>query len=301
MPTQKVDILLPVFGEAPYLVETLNSIIPELNDLNAIIIIEDRPTEITRGVIRDFQSKFPHKVKAIISKSPGVANALNCGLEFSDAELIARIDSDDLVIAGRISKQRNELSKRNVLVLGGQALFIDESGNSRRPYKTNNPISMLEINRQMFFRNPVVHPAVMFRRDSALAAGGYQDEFEGLEDFDLWVRMSLLGKIRNSRDVYIRYRISGTQASRRIRNVKSRHCAILNQLPTQLVRKKLLFLETIQEIEELNSTATRENLGRFGIHCLQLFYISPVTSISYFRYRLSSHLKCKWQEQMKKG
>jgi glycosyltransferase involved in cell wall biosynthesis len=102
-------------------------------------------------VIEDFKSRFPDKVIVIISRLPGVANALNCGLKLSDAELIARIDSDDLIVAGRIAKQRHELIKKKVSVLGGQALFIDEMGNSVRPFKTNNPITMSGIRRQMFF------------------------------------------------------------------------------------------------------------------------------------------------------
>jgi glycosyltransferase involved in cell wall biosynthesis len=301
MPPLSVDVLLPVFGEAPYLNQTLDSIIPEMKDLNSVLIIEDRPTEKTKIAIQNFRNNFPEKVKVIVSKMPGISNALNYGLTCSDAELIARIDSDDLMISGRIAKQRNELLVKNVSVLGGQALFIDKDGKKRRPFKTNNPTSTIGIYSQIYFRNPIAHPTVMFRRSLALAVGGYRSEYEGLEDLDLWVRMKLRGKVRNSKDVYICYRISEEQASRRIRDVTSRHSALLNLLPTRLVRRKTQFLAKVQEIEDQNLNTTTKNLLHFGICCLQLFIISPVLSVIYFSYRTSSHFKCKWYERKMKG
>ena len=301
MPLQTVDLILPVFGEAPYLNQTLESIIPELDELASLIIVEDRPSEITKSVVRNFQNQHPDKVQLILSELPGVANALNCGLEFSNADLIARIDSDDLVIAGRIAKQRKELILRRLSVLGGQAVFIDENGNSLRPFKTNNPIRMSEIHKQMFFRNPISHPSVMFRRDSALVAGGYRDEFEGLEDLDLWIRMSLKGKVRNSKDTYISYRISGMQASKRIQDLTTKQSAILTLLPTQYVRNKVKYLAAIQELERLNPKKSWENFLGFLMKALRIFTISPWSSFTYFRFRLTSHLKCKWQERMLKG
>jgi glycosyltransferase involved in cell wall biosynthesis len=301
MPLQTVDMVLPVFGEAPYLIQTLESIIPELDDLASLIIVEDRPSETTRCVTRNFQNQHPDKVQLILSELPGVANALNCGLEFSNADLIARIDSDDLVIAGRIAKQRKELIKRRLSVLGGQAMFIDENGNRLHPFKTNNPISMLEIHKQMFFRNPISHPSVMFRRDSALVAGGYRDEFEGLEDLDLWIRMSLKGKVRNSKDTYISYRISGKQASKRIKDLTTKQSAILTLLPTQYVRSKVKYLAAIHELERLNPKESNKSLIGFLLKSMQVFTISPWSSLTYFRFRLSSHVKCKWQERMLKG
>ena len=301
MPHLSVDILLPVFGEAPYFKRTLESIIPEMNDVNAVIIIEDRPTVETKRTIQNFESKFPDKVKVIVSKAPGIANALNYGLAYSDAELIARIDSDDLMISGRIARQRDEMLMENVSILGGQALFIDNHGKKRHPFKTSNPISGVGIYIQMFFRNPIAHPTVMFRRNLALTAGGYRSEYEGLEDLDLWVRMSLQGRVRNSREVYICYRISEEQASRRITDVVSRHSAILSLLPTQLIKNKRQFLTKIQEIEEQDFKASLKNFVRASICCLQLFNISPIVSVVYFYHRIFSHLKCKWYERKLKG
>jgi len=301
MPLQTVDMILPVFGEAPYLVQTLDSIVPEFNDLASLIIVEDRPSEITKCVIQNFQNEHPDKVRLTVSELPGVANALNRGLEFSNADLIARIDSDDVVIAGRIAKQRKELIKMGLSVLGGQAIFIDEKGNRLSPYKTNNPITMLEIQKQMFFRNPISHPSVMFRRDAALVAGGYRDEFEGLEDLDLWIRMSLQGKVRNSKDTYIHYRISGMQASKRIQDLTSKQSAILTLLPTQHVRSKVKYLAAIQELEMLNLRESKENFIGFLMKGLHVFTISPWSSLTYFHFRLSSHFKCKRQKRMLKG
>ncbi len=43
------------------------------------------------------------------------------------------------------------------------------------------------IVRDLFVESPLVHPSVMMRTESLRALGGYRD-FDGPEDYDLWLR-----------------------------------------------------------------------------------------------------------------
>ena len=50
------------------------------------------------------------------------------------------------------------------------------------------------------------HPAMMFRRAAVIAAGNYRVK-KPVEDYDLWLRMSLRTSLTNLPDVVLQYRI----------------------------------------------------------------------------------------------
>src|SRR5205814_9129619 len=53
---------------------------------------------------------------------------------------------------------------------------------------------------------PVVHPAVMMRREAVLAIGGYSEKYPTNQDHDLFLRLAEHGKLANLPDVLLQYR-----------------------------------------------------------------------------------------------
>jgi hypothetical protein len=45
--------------------------------------------------------------------------------------------------------------------------------------------------------NPFIHSTVMMRRDAMDRVGGYRDAFSAAEDYDLWLRLAEVGRVRN--------------------------------------------------------------------------------------------------------
>ena len=53
----------------------------------------------------------------------------------------------------------------------------------------------------------------MYRRKSVIEAGCYRRIFEGAEDYDLWLRLSRIGKLYNLNEPLTKYRITSDQYS----------------------------------------------------------------------------------------
>jgi hypothetical protein len=68
--------------------------------------------------------------------------------------------------------------------------------------QTHEEIDHAHLNRGW----PVVHPATMMRLSAIKKVGGYRDEFNTLEDLDLFLRLGEVGKLANLPDVLLRYR-----------------------------------------------------------------------------------------------
>jgi O86/O127-antigen biosynthesis beta-1,3-galactosyltransferase len=287
-----VEILMPVHGEGKYLQNAIDSTSGELNENVTLTIVFDRPHKKALEVVESFSAKHPGRVKTLESKIPGVANALNLGLRHSGADLIARFDSDDIMIRDRIKAQTRKFRINPTLVLHGmQASFIDEFGKATKPYRSCNPITHRAIISQLHYRNPLIHPSVMFKRTYAVQVGGYNPELEGVEDYDLWIRLSQVGQAKNSKAVGICYRFSENQSSRKIEEKNTKIKTIL--LNQGFVEKgnSFAYLDIINIIEEVNELSSFEKYSAILKSFLALMWVNPRVLTSYVRFRILSHLQ----------
>ena len=52
-----------------------------------------------------------------------------------------------------------------------------------------------QIKRRALMANPLAHSTTLYRRESALGTGGYDETLAGFQDWDLWLK---LGKDRQT-------------------------------------------------------------------------------------------------------
>jgi glycosyltransferase involved in cell wall biosynthesis len=144
--------------------------------------------------------------------------SLTLGLHYARAELIARMDSDDLSKSHRLERQVGFMREYpEVAVLGSAYEIIDAGG--RPLQKVQPPTSDIEIRRALLRGNPLCHPSVMFRRKVVLDAGGYLGGLHA-EDYDLWVRLSNdpVNQFANLPEICLGYRSVGVGTARRSRS-----------------------------------------------------------------------------------
>lgn len=209
MASLDVSVVLPVHGSAPYLNAAIASILQEDNGLLELIVIDDRLDDDGHAALAGIADD---RLRIVRCEGAGLVAALNTGLAAARGTYVARMDADDVSVPGRLAMQRRYLLEHSeTVVVGGQLIVIDEHGNEvgARRY----PLERRAIRRMLRHRNVLAHPAVMFRRDTALRAGGYRTEFRGAEDYDLWLRMAESGDLANLPEVVLRYRVHGGQVT----------------------------------------------------------------------------------------
>lgn len=182
-----MSVLIPVHGNAEFILEAVDSVLLQLNVEFEIILILDR---VTFSCLERLKSVADDPLIRIIESSkPGISNALNLGARSSRYNILARLDSDDLMAPHRLSKQLQLLvNSPNINVVGSSIQLIDAEnhllGTKKFPTKSSQIQDLLQ------YRNCIAHPAVMMRKSVFMALNGYRPEFEPAEDYDLWLRMS---------------------------------------------------------------------------------------------------------------
>jgi glycosyltransferase involved in cell wall biosynthesis len=209
-----VDVVIPVFGKPKYFTETIESVVNQPLIENIIVVLDRVDKEYL--VKLKFESD---KIKFYTSNIPGIVSALNLGLEKSKADFVARIDSDDIMFPERIQTQFHFLVSNPGYVCVGSSLEIFGEGIKKKLKRY--PCEHKKIVKHLSYQNAMAHPSVMYRKATVVDVGGYRRIFEGAEDYDLWFRLSKIGKLYNFREPLTKYRVTSEQYSSKFSSYRS--------------------------------------------------------------------------------
>jgi glycosyltransferase involved in cell wall biosynthesis len=167
-----------------------------------IVLISQNVKKTILGEIEKQFTSMP--IRVIEDSGVGIVSALNLGLMNCKYELVARFDSDDIMIEGRIVHQISAMKDKRLVAVGGQLDIIDLNGSIIG--EARYPISSALTGWSLSFTCALPHPGTTFLKSAVLSVGGYRSEFEVAEDYDLWIRLAQIGKVKNLRQKVIQYR-----------------------------------------------------------------------------------------------
>lgn len=212
------SILLAVYKkENPvYFSQSLDSIFSQILFPHEVVLVKDGPlTDDLERVINKYQSKYYILKVVSLPVNQGLGKALNEGLKHCSHDLVARMDTDDIVKPDRFEKQLKIFQEDPEVDVVGSWIDEFEGDISHVVSVKRLPECHEEILSFAKKRNPINHPVVMFRKKAVLAAGGYQ-HFPLFEDYYLWVRMLMNGaKFYNIQESLLYFRSSPDMFKRR--------------------------------------------------------------------------------------
>jgi len=187
---------MSVYNSESYLHQAVESILSQTYKEVEFIIIDDGSTDNTPVILENFKRQARHIHVQRQEKNQGLTNSLNAAIGLSNGIYIARMDADDISLPNRLEKQVDYLEHNSQVVAVGTAFkLIDDAGNLIKRYQFSNQHHLLKWN--LLFFNPICHPSVMMRASSLKSLGGYNNEYQRAQDYELWWRMSRIGQLSN--------------------------------------------------------------------------------------------------------
>lgn len=176
---------MSVYNGERFLREAIDSIRSQtLTDIE-LVVVDDGSTDRTFEILDGITDP---RLKTVRRRHAGLAAALNAGIETAGANLIARMDADDVAAPDRLrAQQQFMLEHPAVGVLGTAARIVDYEGTELGLWRP--PADNPAIRKQLMRANPFVHSSIMFRRPAFEDAGGYHENMPRAQDYDLWLRM----------------------------------------------------------------------------------------------------------------
>lgn len=194
--TRTVSIILPVYNSVLTLRDCLVSIVDQSLEDWELIAVDDGSHDGSTAILREFAQR-DSRIRICSPGRIGLVAAVNLGHAEAAADLVARMDADDVMHPERLQKQSDYLRQHpEIGVLGTQVrLFPDEAIDAgyREYIRWQNAcLTPPEITDNIFVEAPLANPSVMFRRSVFERFGGY---LEGPfpEDYEFWLRLHAAG------------------------------------------------------------------------------------------------------------
>lgn len=209
-----VSIVLPTYNRSTLLSRAIQSVLDQGYQNWELVIIDDASTDDTKEVLEVWQKK-DERIRVIRNQKnqyPDISKILNDGMKAAKGKYIARLDDDDYWNDSRkLDRQVDFLdSHPDYVIVGSGMILIDEHNTELYRYLKKEKDD--EIRRNALVANPFSHTTVMFRREVALALGGY-DGSRYVEDWGLWLRLGKAGKMYNFPEYFTSYLVAGQNKS----------------------------------------------------------------------------------------
>jgi glycosyltransferase involved in cell wall biosynthesis len=175
-----------------FLEKSVQSIFGQTISNLELIVVDDGSTDRTSEILDRFGDA---RMKIVTQPNRGLAASLNRGVSLARAELVARMDADDIAVQGRLHAQFEFMNANPEIGLVGTATtVIDEAGDEKGQW--NPPVSDGDIRSALMRANQFAHASVMFRKSVFDSVGGYSD-MPFAQDYDLWLRMAGVARVAN--------------------------------------------------------------------------------------------------------
>lgn len=100
-----VSIIVPCHNSSKFIKATLNSVVAQDYTSWELIIIDDKSTDDTCTIVEEFASKYSNIQFIRLPQNGGVSKARNLGMEKANGKYIAFLDSDDIWLENKLTRQ----------------------------------------------------------------------------------------------------------------------------------------------------------------------------------------------------
>jgi glycosyltransferase involved in cell wall biosynthesis len=215
--TPRLSVVMPVYNAAPFLDESISSIVNQTFTDFEFIILDDASTDGSENILRAWESRDDRIRLFRSDRNLGLSGSSNLVVEKASAPIVARMDADDVSHRDRLRRQWEVIESRpDVVVVGTLCHGIDAAGRTTRP---RDRWRLVRHSRYI----PFPHGSVMFRRDAFDRIKGYDQRLLVGEDQEFFYKMTTVGRVVTLPDVlyYFRYHLGNTTVLTRAEGVRA--------------------------------------------------------------------------------
>ena len=198
MPT--VSVVIPTYNRSKLVKEAVECVLKQTYSDLEVLVVDDGSTDDTRTVVAQVQDR---RLKYYYKDNTGPAAARNLGLDKSKGQYISFLDSDDLwppeyleTIIGQLDKNKDyNTAYTRIICLRQDGTKANMSADKR--YKSGC------MTRDFFATSPSLFPSAICFHKSVWENIFWDEQLIGVEDYDIFVRISTKTKFLFVPDISI--------------------------------------------------------------------------------------------------
>ncbi len=295
-----VTVVLPVYNGEKTLRKSVESVLSQTYNNLELIIVDDGSWDNTPEIVEEYRKK-DSRIRVITQENKKLPTALSVGFREAKGEFLTWTSADNIMLPDCLSTMVDDLKKYpEYSMVYGNMRLIGPSGKIKRghfwfekPLFSGNVILPSNTDFLNTFANNTIGAAFMYRRAAAEILGDYSKYKTNLEDYDYWMRMNSLLKIKHTdteKPIYL-YRIhedSLTAHDKELGITKNRYkLMVLDDLRRDFYMSNLVWIvegeeDYTSQMNEFMSRATA--LGHTILTRSQAIEACPAKDYSLFCY-----------------
>ena len=220
----RASLIIPTFNHARFVGAAIDSALAQTVSAFEVIVVDDGSTDETPTVL----ARYAGRVRVLRQQNRGLSAARNAGLAAAHGTFVAFLDADDVMAPTKLAAQLEVLERSHAIgwtycdvLMETVATGATATASERFGYASRALDGWLfpELVHGNFI--PAIAPLV--RRTALEVAGGFDERLTALEDWDMWLRLSLIAEARYTPAMLVTYRIRpGGMSEDRARMDRSR-------------------------------------------------------------------------------
>jgi glycosyltransferase involved in cell wall biosynthesis len=203
-----VSLVIATFNHGRLLPEALDSAIGQTLEGVEIVVVDDGSTDDTPAEL----ARYGDRIRVVHQSNRGLAAARNTGLAAVRGAYVSFLDADDVLMPTKLAEQIAVLEQAPAVGWTYCDVLIEATATAtamRASERFGYAGRRLEgwLFPELIHGNFIPAIAPLVRRTALDAAGGFDERLTALEDWDLWLRLSLIAEARYSPAVLVRYRV----------------------------------------------------------------------------------------------
>jgi glycosyltransferase involved in cell wall biosynthesis len=182
----KISAIIPSFNQAKFLPQTLESILSQQYPSLEIFVADGGSSDATKDILDTYKRKYKNIFRYISEPDNGQFHAVNKGIEATDGDIIAWINSDDIYLPETFWKVVTFFHfNRCAIIVYGKNYYTDDNLQPKIEYPVDWSPILREQKRRMMHFCIVPQPSLFFRRRAIILCGKLVSP---ILDYELWMR-----------------------------------------------------------------------------------------------------------------
>lgn len=213
----RVSIIIPVFNGERHIAEALDSVLNQTFESFEVIVVDDCSTDSTSKIVSQYlyaDSRIRFIGLEVNSNLPSIPR--NRGLLEAKGEYVAFLDHDDTWSPWKLDRQVKVLdSNPEIALVHSHLLTLADRGAWLGIRNLPNPLKLDSSYQALRRNNVLICSAVVGRTKVFRLLGGFDErpELRSVEDYQLWLRISMQHIIAYVPEIHGRYRLSNASTS----------------------------------------------------------------------------------------
>lgn len=191
--TPKVSIVMPVL-RTRFLRQAIESALDQDYPSLEVVVVDDGSSEKEMpGLLEGFAKSHPERFRFERQENQGQPRTINRAMELATGEFAGYLSDDDLFRPGAVRRLADVLLEDPTAVVAYPVYEIIDEQETVLDTITPTEYSLVDSVR---LHDSIVGAGALYRTEAFRQIGGWDTELSYRGDYDYWLRLSLLGKMR---------------------------------------------------------------------------------------------------------